>query len=294
MKILILGGSGQVGSDLLRRYQAGGEAVCAPTRQELDVAQPDAVRRVLDREQPDVVINCTVFHPVDECERQPERSLAVNALAPFQLALACHERGCKFVHFSSDYVFDGESGRPYRETDCPRPRTVLGVSKVAGEQLIANAASRHFIIRTSGLYGVAGSRVKGGNFVETMLRLGREKGVVSVVNDLRMAQTYTGDLAAQTLALIRTDAYGLYHASNHGDLSWFEFAELIFRAAGMTVEVKPVSHTAFPALAPRPRYSVLENNRLRELGLDRMRTIPEALAIYLRERSGAAGAVSRG
>ena len=166
------------------------------------------------------------------------------------------------VHFSSDYVFDGELGRAYTEDDATTPVSVFGVSKVAGEQFLRTVLRRHFIIRTSGLYGLVGSRVKKGNFVETMLRLGGQNGRVRVVNDLRMAQTNTQNLAKQILALINTEHYGTYHASDHGDYSWYEFALKIFEYSGMDVEVTPVSWRDMPAIAPRPRYSVLENRRL--------------------------------
>jgi dTDP-4-dehydrorhamnose reductase len=161
---------------------------------------------------------------------------------------------------------------------------VFGVSKVAGEQLLRAVLPRHFIIRTSGLYGVAGSRVKKGNFVETMLRLGGRDGHVRVVDDLRMAQTYTGNLAKQILSLIRTEHYGTYHASDHGDYSWYEFAQKIFEYAGMRVEVTPVSWRDMPSVAVRPRYSVLENRRLKALGLDQMQPIDTALRAYLSSR----------
>lgn len=285
MKILILGGQGQLASDLGFHFRQAGDEVISLGRQALDVCDPGAVTRGLEEYRPEVAVNCTVFHPVDECERLPHRSFEGNAIAPYYLAAACRTLGVKLVHFSSDYVFDGEATRPYLETDCARPRTVFGVSKLAGELMIQNTLRQHYIIRTSGLYGLTGSRVKGGNFVETMLRIGREKGVVSVVNDLRMAQTSTADLAAQTRALISTDHFGLFHASNHGDYSWYEFALQIFQAAGMKVEVKPVSHAAFPSLAPRPRYSVLQNARLASLGLDVMQAIPQALAAYLAARA---------
>lgn len=284
MPIVILGGAGQVGSDLAHVLREANEPFVALSRGDLDVTDAMSLRDKLAKYAPNIIVNCSVYHPVDDCEMHPDRTFAVNATAVRDLAFAARDLGAALVHFSSDYVFEGESHRPYCEEDSPKPLSVFGVSKVAGEQLLRAVLPAHFIIRTSGLYGLAGSRVKRGNFVETMLRLGKEKGAVRVVNDLRMAQTSTRNLAKQTLFLVRTKHYGTYHASDHGDCSWCEFAEKIFRYAGMNVAITPVSWRDFPALAPRPRYSVLENRRLQGLGLDQMQPIDVALQEYLRAR----------
>ncbi len=284
MRLVIIGGNGQVGSDLADLLRDADENVVSLNRSELDITQSPALREKLSQYNPDVIINCSVYHPIDECESNPERSFAVNATAVRDLALAAKNLKATVVQFSSDYVFDGELGRPYKEEDNPTPVSVFGVSKVAGEQLLRAVLPCHFIIRTSGLYGLAGSRVKRGNFVETMLRLGRQNGQVRVVNDLRMAQTSTRNLARQVLALIRTEHYGTYHASDHGDYSWFEFAKKIFEYSAMEVKVTPVSWRDMPFVAPRPRYSVLANCRLKALGMDQMQPIDVALQAYLRSR----------
>ena len=284
MRIVIIGGEGQVGSDLADVLRGGDEDVVALARADLDVCERATLRDKLARHEPEVIINCSVYHPVDECETNPSRSFAVNAIAVRDLGLAARELQAALVHFSSDFVFDGQLGRPYGEDDSPRPLNVFGASKVAGEQLLRTVLPMHFIIRTSGLYGLTGSRVKRGNFVETMLRLGRQDGEVRVVNDLRMAQTSTRNLAKQTLALIRTTHYGTHHASDHGDYSWYEFARKIFDYSGMQVTVTPVSWRDTRSLAPRPSYSVLENRRLQALGLDQMLPIDVALQEYLKAR----------
>lgn len=284
MRVIVIGAAGQLGSDLVEAFREDREDVIPLSRKELDITQPAALRATLGQYRPDVIVNCSVYHPVDDCETRPDLAFAVNATAVRELGLAAKECGAAVVHFSSDYVFDGEMGRPYAEEDSPNPRSVFGVSKVAGEQLLRAVQPRHFIIRTSGLYGVAGSRVKKGNFVETMLRLGGRDGHVRVVDDLRMAQTYTGNLAKQILSLIRTEHYGTYHASDHGDYSWYEFARKIFEYAGMKVEMTPVSWRDMPSAALRPRYSVLENRRLKALGLDQMQPIDTALQTYLSSR----------
>jgi dTDP-4-dehydrorhamnose reductase len=284
VRVVIVGGDGQVGSDLAHVLRDSDEDVVALTRSDLDVTERSTLRDTLAQHEPDVIINCSVYHPVDDCEANPERSFAVNATAVRDLGLAARDLRASLVHFSSDFVFDGELGRPYGEEDSPRPLSVFGASKFAGEQFLRTVLTRHFIIRTSGLYGLTGSRVKRGNFVETMLRLAKQDGQVRVVNDLRMAQTSTRNLAQQTLALIRTKNYGTYHASDHGDYSWYEFAKKIFDYSGMNVKVIPVSWRDMPSGAPRPRYSVLENRRLKALGLDHMQPIDVALQGYLKAR----------
>jgi dTDP-4-dehydrorhamnose reductase len=288
VRVIVIGAAGQLGSDLVLAFREQHEDAIPLSRNELDVTQPPALREILGRYRPEVIVNCSVYHPVDDCETRPDLAFAVNATAVRELGLAARECGATVVHFSSDYVFDGELGRAYGEEDTPNPRSVFGASKVAGEQLLRTVLSRHFIIRTSGLYGLAGSRVKKGNFVETMLRLGSRDGHVRVVNDLRMAQTYTGNLAKQILALISTEHYGTYHASDHGDYSWYEFAQKIFEYAGMKVEITPVSWRDMPAVAARPRYSVLENRQLKALGLDQMQSINTALQAYLSAREAVA------
>jgi len=284
VRLVILGGNGQLGSDLAEVLRSARESVVSLSRSELDITQSSVLLEKLSHHHPDVILNCSVYHPVDECENDPERSFAVNATAVRALALAAKDLQAAVVHFSSDYVFDGELGRPYKEEDTPTPVSVFGVSKVAGEQLLRAVLPRHFIVRTSGLYGLAGSRVKRGNFVETMLRLGRQNGQVRVVNDIRMAQTSTRNLARQVLALIHTKHYGTYHASDHGDYSWFEFAKKIYQYSALEVEVTPVSWREMPFVAPRPRYSVLENCRLKALGIDQMQPIDVALQAYLKSK----------
>lgn len=284
MRIVIVGGDGQVGSDLAAVLRSGDADFVALGRNDLDITEKSTLTEKLGQHNPDVIINCSVYHPVDECETYPDRSFAVNAIAVRDLAQAAKEFSASLVHLSSDFVFDGEQGRPYNEDDETRPLSVFGVSKVAGEQLLRATLRNHFIVRTSGLYGLAGSRVKRGNFVETMLRLGKQNGAVRVVNDLRMAQTSTQNLAKQVLALIRTQHYGTYHASDHGDYSWYEFAKRIFEYSRMNVTVTPVSWRDMPVAAPRPKYSVLENRRLQSLGLDQMQPIDAALQAYLKAR----------
>src|ERR1700682_915300 len=260
MKIEIVGANGKIGMDLRRALSA--ESIVPLTHDDLDVSNSEQVDQVLDSARPDVVINTAAFHKVEECEKQPGTSLAVNATGPRNLALACRRINAVLVHFSTDYVFDGGRRQPYTELDLPHPLNVYGVSKLAGEGMVSLTWSRHFIIRTCGLYGVAGSRGKGGTFVGTMLKKAGEGVPIRVVNDQVLTPTFTGDLAAAISRLIRSEAYGLYHFSADGQCSWYDFARKIFELANLKVDLKPVSTTELPSPVERPAYSVLSKQKL--------------------------------
>jgi dTDP-4-dehydrorhamnose reductase len=247
------------------------------------------VDRVLESNRPDVVISTAAFHKVDECEKQPALSFAVNAIGPRNLALTCRRLDALLVHFSTDYVFDGKQQRPYTESDLPGPLNVYAVSKLAGECMFPFNCARYFVIRTCGLYGVAGSAGKGGNFVETMLKKAAESAPIRVVNDQVLTPTFTGDLAEVVSQLIRpdaygrTDAYGLYHITAEGQCSWYEFARKIFELEKLPVDLQPVNTAEFHSPVQRPAYSVLSKQKLNRLGL----TMPrweEGLARYLAAR----------
>jgi dTDP-4-dehydrorhamnose reductase len=281
MKIAVIGVNGQLGTDLRRTLSP--ENVVPLTHGDLDVSNSEQVNQVLASTSPNVVINTAAFHKVEECETQPGISFAVNATGPRNLALACRRINAVLVHFSTDYVFDGGRRQPYTEVDLPHPLNVYGVSKLAGEGMVSLSWSRHFIIRTCGLYGVAGSRGKGGNFVETMLRKAGEGAPIRVVVDQVLTPTFTGDLAAVVSQLIRTQAYGLYHVSAEGECSWYEFASKVFELEHLKVDLKPVNTAEFPSPVQRPAYSVLSKQKLQGLGI-RMRTWQEGLESYLAAR----------
>jgi dTDP-4-dehydrorhamnose reductase len=185
---------------------------------------------------------------------------------------------------STDYVFGGEKRAPYTEDDAPNPLNVYGVSKLAGEYFVRALCPKHFIVRTSGLYGVAGSSGKGGNFVETMIRLAKEGKPIRVVTDQVLTPTYTRDLAHKIKELLQTEAYGVYHITNSGQCSWYEFAAKIFELLSLKPDFGPTTSAEFGAKAKRPAYSVLAHGRLAQLGLDDLRSWPEALAAYLEEK----------
>lgn len=239
----------------------------------------------MDRVQPEVVVNTAAYHRVDLCESEPEMSFLVNAAAPQRLAALCKDRGALLVHFSTDYVFDGEKGAPYVETDPVRPLSVYGASKAGGEMAIRATTGRHIIVRTTGLYGLAGMTSRHGNFVETMLRLGRSGKPLSVVGDQILAPSYTRDVAEIVATLIHGETHGTFHVTNSGQVSWFEFAAEIFRLAGAQADLSHTTQAQRPSPARRPAYSVLAHEGLRRLGMEEPRPWQEALAAYFAERA---------
>jgi dTDP-4-dehydrorhamnose reductase len=283
LKYAVLGAAGQLGRDLCPRLPGD---VIALTRAQADLARADEMRRILTELKPHVVVNCAAYNLVDRAESEPEAAFAVNAWAVRELARICRDLECTLVTFSTDYVFGLDASRttPYREDEAPGPVSVYGLSKLAGEYLARAICPQHFVLRTCGLYGVWCSGGKGGNFVETMLRLGAQGKPVRVVNDQICTPSYTVDVAAATLALIETGHYGLYHITNAGHCSWYELASGIFEAAGTKTEVIPITSQEYGAAARRPAYSVLDSVAYRSLQLPLIRPWREAVAAYLTER----------
>ncbi len=280
MRVLLLGASGQLGSELLGRLAAA--EVVAPARSALDVTDVVAVARTVAELRPALIINATAFHRVDDIESDPAPAFAVNAAAVHQLAGTAERHQARLVHFSTDYVFGGSGPGPFTEDATPAPVNAYGVSKLAGEQCVRNAGPRHLVIRSSGLYGIAGSRGKGGNFVETMLRLARERTPLRVVDDQVLAPTYAADLAEGVVRLLAVDPPGgIYHLTNAGACSWFEFARRIFTLCGLAPDIVPTTSDAFGAPARRPANSVLANTRTAKLGLAPLPPWPDALRAYL-------------
>ncbi len=283
MRILIFGAGGQLANELERAFED--EEVLALPHAEADICDVEAIARHARSFRPDCMINTAAFHRVDDCEDEVERSFAVNTVAVKNLADVARATGAKLVHFSTDYVFDGAQRQPYRETDSPHPLSIYAMSKFGGEQIIQRYAERYFLIRTCGLYAHVHSGGKGGNFVETMLRLADEGRTIRVVRDQVATPTRAEDLAKRVVPLVRSEKYGLYHMTNTGGCSWFEFAQEIFRLAGVAADVRPVSSAEFRAKARRPLYSVLDNYALREAGFPELPPWQQALAEYLLERA---------
>jgi dTDP-4-dehydrorhamnose reductase len=285
MKVLLIGYRGQLGSDLRQAFAA--EDLVLTTQEQLRVEEPAQVEQVMAQCRPDLILNCAAFHRVDECEDRIEPAFAVNVFGVRNLARAARQTGAALVHFSTDYVFDGPGRTPYVESDFPCPRCMYAVSKLSGEFALASLWPKHFIFRVSGLYGYAGSREKGSNFVETMIGLARQGKPIRVVNDQVLTPTSTSDVARLVRRLVTTDAYGLYHLTNAGACSWYEFTAAIFEYAGLHPDLTPVTSAEFPARAKRPNYSVLDNRRLRALGFADMPHWREALECYIQGRAAA-------
>jgi dTDP-4-dehydrorhamnose reductase len=292
VRLLVLGPGGQLGHDVAAAARSTGADVVALGRDRLDLAAGAAgAEAALDAQEFDALINCAAYTRVDDAESDPAAAFAVNAAGPGWLAGFCARRGARLVQVSTDYVFDGGSRRPYREDDPPAPLNVYGASKLTGEALVrAGHPEGALVVRTASLFGVAGvERARagaGGNFVETMIRVGTERGRLRVLEDVVMSPTAAADVARGILDLLRTGApAGTYHLVNTGGASWYEFARAILAGAGVAAEVTPVPAEEYPTPARRPAYSVLDPGRAAAAGC-RIRPWQEALAEYLAARGG--------
>jgi dTDP-4-dehydrorhamnose reductase len=230
------------------------------------------------------VINTAAFHRVDDCEDDPGSAFRVNSIAVRDLSRLAAESGFVLVHYSTDYVFDGQKRSPYIEADPPNPLNVYAVSKLAGEFFVRSLAGRYFLIRTCGLFGEAASPGKGYNFIDRMIALADQGKTLRVVDDQWVSPTSTAELAERTSELIRTGRYGLYHLTSEGQCTWFEFAQKAFSLLGRQPRLEPVDSQTFGAKARRPLYSVLENRKAKEIGLRDLSTWDAALRVYLEKK----------
>ena len=285
MKVLVTGAGGQLGTDLCTVPHDF--EVIPLTHDDIEITDMNSVEEICSRHRPDAIINTAAYVRVDDCETEPDKAFSVNALGARNVAVVAQELGAKLVHLSTDYVFGGENkprSIPYTEFDTPVPLSTYGKSKLAGEGFVRHLCCKHFIVRASGLFGVAGSSGKGGNFVETMLRLAKERDELRVVNDQLFSPTYTKDLAEKIAQLIDTQYYGIFHVTNKGSCSWCEFTREILNLAGLKTPVIPITSDRYPQKARRPHYSVLDNYHLRLLGMDDMRSWQDALKDYMSEK----------
>ncbi len=286
-RVALIGSNGQLGSDIARLWPASeagkhGDQLIGLVHADIEVTDEAQVRSILSGIQPSLVINTSAFHRVDDCETEPLRALQVNGLGVKYLAESCRELGAVLMHFSTDYVFGGDTTRPYTEADPALPVSAYGISKVAGEQYLRYLMPEdHILVRSSGLYGMAGASGKGGNFVETMLRFARDGKPIKVVDDQVCAPTNTLDLARAVLEIIARNGRGTFHVTNAGQCSWYDFAQEIFSLANLAPDLTPTTTADYGAAANRPAYSVLENTRLRDLGIEQPRHWREALTDYL-------------
>lgn len=284
MKVLVTGASGQLGQDVVSVFQAQGHDVLGYDREQLDITDLEQAVKIVGQYQPDVVIHCAAYTAVDAAESDVDGAYQVNAAGTRNMALAAEKAGAKLVYISTDYVFDGTAEQPYHEYDNTNPQSIYGKSKRAGEVLTQTLSSRYFIVRTSWVYGLHGN-----NFVKTMLKLGQEKPHLQVVNDQKGSPTYTVDLARFLVELLQTEKYGVYHASNSGSCTWYEFTQAIFQDAVELLDAKikatlePCSTEQFPRPAARPRNSVMEHIAIRTNELHDLRDWREALRDFLKE-----------
>ena len=277
MKVLVTGVKGQLGYDIVKECQSRGIEAIGVDIDEMDITNSEQVRTVITDSKVDAVVHCAAWTAVDKAEDEVELCRKVNKNGTENIANVCEELDIPMMYFSTDYVFNGLGDNEWKEYDHREPLNVYGVTKYEGE-LAVEKLDKHFIVRISWVFGVNGN-----NFIKTMLRLGRERGEVSVVNDQIGSPTYTYDLAKLCVDMIISDKYGTYHATNEGLCSWYEFACEIFRQAGLDVKVNPVDSTAFPVKATRPKNSRMSKDMLDKNGFNRLPTWQDALGRYLKE-----------
>lgn len=282
MRVAVIGARGQLGSDLVPLL-----GTCdALGHDDIELTDPASVDAALSARHPTHVINCAAYNLVDRAEDEPEAAFRVNAFGTRNLARWCASRDVSLMHISTDYVFglDTNHGQPWSETDSPGPVSVYGSSKLVGETFVRATCPRHVVVRTCGLYGQHAARGKG-NFVETMLRLGKERPELKIVADQRCTPTSTADLAGALVQLLKTGAAGVFHATNSGDCSWFEFATEIFRLENLPVKVIPVTAASYGAKARRPDFSVLDGSKLATTIGKPLPAWQDAVARYLQQRT---------
>jgi dTDP-4-dehydrorhamnose reductase len=277
MKVIVTGAGGQLGSDLVKCLNQKHD-VFGLNHSQLDITDYNQCLEIVNLLQPDVVIHTAAYTAVDLAESEEDLAYSINAAGTRNLAVITEQLGAKFCYISTDYVFDGTSSNPYKEYDNTNPRSVYGKSKRAGEQLTQSLCMKYFIVRTSWVYGVNGN-----NFVKTMLKLAGERDTIKVVQDQIGSPTYTIDLSNFLIELVQTEKYGIYHASNSGTCSWYEFAKAIFEESSILMNVTPCSTDEFPRPAPRPSYSVMDHLSIRTNGFNDLRHWREGLVDFLEE-----------
>lgn len=278
MKVLVTGAAGQLGQDVVKELERKGHEAVGVDRHQLDITDAGAVHSMITDVKPDAILHCAAYTNVDKAEEDREAAYNVNAVGSENLAKAAADNHSKLLYVSTDYVFDGSATEPYEVDHPTKPLGVYGETKLAGEEMVQKHLERYYIVRTAWVYGIHGN-----NFVKTMLKLGAERDELGVVHDQVGSPTYTVDLARFMVELAETDKYGVYHASNEGVCSWYEFAIEIFKQAGIDVKVNPLTTEQFPRPAERPKYSVLSKKKIAEQGLTPFRNWKEALTAYLEE-----------
>ena len=278
MKVLVLGAGGQLGVELVRACSKAGDEVEGATRAEVDISDGARLREVVRALQPGMVFNAAAYTAVDQAESDTERAELINGRAVGRLAQVCRDLVVPLVHFSTDYVFDGAAPEPIPEDAVPAPVSAYGRTKLQGEVALLGSGADAYLVRSSWIYGLQGT-----NFVKTVLRVSREKGEMSVVDDQVGSPTWARDLAVASRHLVDAGPPGIYHLTNSGACSWSEFAGAIVELAGLDAKIRPISTADYPTAAARPAYSVLANRRWQELGQPPLRHWKEALAEFIPE-----------
>jgi dTDP-4-dehydrorhamnose reductase len=282
MKIVVIGSTGQLGTDLVKTLGAAHDVIDL-THNDIEVADYDSCL-ILKKHQPDIVLNTAAFHKTDQCEEEPLKTFSVNALGARNLTIITKEMDATAVLISTDYVFDGSKKEAYTEDDVPAPVNTYGISKLAAEHF-TRQNPKHYIIRLASVFGKAGASGKGGNFVETMITKAKNKEPITVVDDMWMSPTYTKDASSIIKEITEKQLpYGIYHATNKGFCSWYQFAEQIFQFTALTPNLKPIKTEQLNMKAERPRFSALASMKLPQYGIE-MRTWQEALREYLIEKN---------
>jgi dTDP-4-dehydrorhamnose reductase len=284
--VVILGATGQLGSDIVRAAAAAGIDHVALGHQDVEVTDSKSLESALTKARPSVVINSAAFHQVDRCEEDPAEAYRVNSVASLLTARAARAADARYVYVSTDYVFDGarDPRSMYAEDDAINPLNVYGASKAAGEQLARQALAAHLVVRVSSLFGVAGARGKGGNFIETILKKAREGGPLKVVSDQWMTPTYTADAAEAILRLATSEVTGIVHVTNPESCTWHAFASEAVSAVGLGVPVEAVTADTFPSKVRRPRNSAMATERLKKVLGSPLRPWHAALRSYLQAK----------
>ncbi|HON10229.1 MAG TPA: dTDP-4-dehydrorhamnose reductase [Chitinispirillaceae bacterium] len=284
--VLVIGSGGQLGSEMIKFLRKAAYSVAGVDYPQIDITNRKSVREFVNQIKPWCIINCAAFTAVDDCESHPDTAFAVNARGPENLAISAEENGALLVHISTDYVFDGKKSVPYIESDITNPMTVYGKSKLEGERLVAENCSRHQIFRIAWLYGLNGN-----NFVKAIRNAAIKKKTsgepLKVVNDQTGTPTSAIEVCRQVLNCLESGQYGIFHSTCEGSCTWYDFAREVLASSGIDVELLPCTTEEFPRPAPRPRFSVLENARLKSLGLNTMPDWKKAFANFIEDEKKA-------
>lgn len=278
MKVLVTGVKGQLGHDVVNELTKRGHIAVGTDIEEMDITDKKSVESVMKENMPEAVIHCAAYTAVDAAEDNVELCRKINAEGTQNIADVCKELDIKMIYISTDYVFDGEGEKPWEPDDERSPLNVYGQTKYEGELAVQNTLDKFFIVRIAWVFGVNGK-----NFIKTMLNLGKTRDSLTVVNDQFGSPTYTYDLAKLLVDMVETEKYGIYHATNEGICTWYEFACEIFKQAGMNIKVAPVSASEYPAKAKRPSNSRMSKEKLTDNGFEKLPTWQDALSRYLKE-----------